>query len=59
MGIPQTWHPNFSRALVLSDIFNRLNFEYSELCSLKVDSLRRIRKKKKQAKRKKIVFTSE
>ena len=48
MGIPPTWHPDFSRILLLPDIFNRSNFEYSAFSGLKVDSRRRVRKKKKK-----------
>ena len=38
-------------ALVLPDIFNRSNFEYSAFSGLKVDSRRRIIKKKKVRKK--------
>ena len=41
MGIPPTWNPQFSRALVLPDISNRSNFEYSAFSDLKVDSQRK------------------
>ena len=57
-GIPQPGTPNFIPALVLPNIFNCSNFEYSALSNLKVDSRRRKRKKKleKIQKRRKIVF---
>ena len=45
---PHCGSPNFSRALFLHDIFNHSNFEYSGLSGLKVDSRRRIIKKKKK-----------
>ena len=38
-------------AQVLSDIFNRFNFEYSAFSGLKVDSRRRKKKSKKSKKR--------
>ena len=43
---PQPGIPHFSPTLVLPDIFNRSNFEYSALSGLKVDSWRRKRQKK-------------
>ena len=51
MGIsPQPSSPDFSRTLVLPDIFNRSNFEYSAYSGLKVDSMGRKRKKKQNNK---------
>ena len=52
MGFSQPGTPNFSRALVLPDIFNRSNVEYSAFSGLKVDYRRRILKKKKKSKKK-------
>ena len=46
MVSPQPGTPDFSRTLVHPDIFNRLNFAYSAFSGLKVDSRRRIKKKK-------------
>ena len=40
----------FIRTLDLSDTFNRSNFEYSAFSGLKVDSMKRIRKKKRNTK---------
>ena len=52
-GIPQHGTHNFSQALVLPDIFNRSNFEYSTFSSLKVDSGRKKKKKEKTKKQNK------
>ena len=43
---PQRGTTDFSGTLVLPDLFNRSNFEYSVFSGLKVDSGRRKRKKK-------------
>ena len=53
MGIPQPGIPNFVPALVLPDIFNCSNCEYSTFSGLKVDSQRRKRKREKKGKKKK------
>ena len=53
MGSSQPGTPDFSRTLVLPDIFNRLNFAYSAFSGLKVDSRRRIKKKKSKKQDKK------
>ena len=37
-GNPKSGTPDFSRTLVLPDIFNQSNFQYSALSGLKVDS---------------------
>ena len=52
-GSPQPATPDFIFALVLPDIFNRLNFEYRALSGLKVDSRRRKRKKARKKEKKK------
>ena len=46
----QPGSPEVSPTLVLPDIFNRSNFEYSAFSGLKVDSRRRRRKKKQNRK---------
>ena len=47
---PQPDTPKFSQALVLPDMFNRSNFEYSALSSLEVGSWRKkVSKKKKDS----------
>ena len=45
-GTPQPGTLNFIPALVLPDIFNRLNFEYSAFIGLKVDNREEKEKKK-------------
>ena len=47
-GFPQRGTPDFIPALVLPDIFNRSNFEYSAFSGLKVDSQRKKSQKKKK-----------
>ena len=46
MEISQPGTPNFSRILILPDIFNRSNFEHSVFSGLKVEGMGRKRKKK-------------
>ena len=54
ISLPGT--PDFSRTLILPDIFNRSNFEHSVFSGLKVEGMGRKRKKKEKAKQEKIVF---
>ena len=49
---PPGYATDYSHALVLPDIFNCSNFEYSAFSSLKVDSQRRRIRKKKKVKKK-------
>ena len=52
MEPPQHGIPYFSPTLVLPDIFNRFNFEYSVFSVLKVDSRRSNKKEKKEREKK-------
>ena len=45
-GIPQPGTSNFSRTLILPDIFNRPNFEYRVFSGLKADSLEKKKEEK-------------
>ena len=59
MRLVQPGIPGFGPTIVLPDVFNRSNFEYSAFSSLKVEKWQQKNKKKekkKKRKRRKIVF---